>query len=125
MDGGIDLSSLLSSAGGSDAISQAMSILMKKPELIDMIAGELSGGNEKGTRDVKEDGVGEVSEKPKATQDAKKSGDRERLLLALRPYLSERRQSAIDVMISLGSLGGLVGNIDPNLIKTLVGGKNV
>ena len=125
MDGGIDLSSLLSSAGGSDAISQAMSILMKKPELIDMIAGELSGGNEKGTRDVKEDGAGEVSEKPKATQDAKKSGDRERLLLALRPYLSERRQSAIDVMISLGSLGGLVGNIDPNLIKTLVGGKNV
>ena len=125
MDGGIDLSSLLSSAGGSDAISQAMSILMKKPELIDMIAGELSGGNEKGTRDVKEDGAGEVSEKPEATQDAKKSGDRERLLLALRPYLSERRQSAIDVMISLGSLGGLVGNIDPNLIKTLVGGKNV
>ena len=125
MDGGIDLSSLLSSAGGSDAISQAMSILMKKPELIDMIAGELSSGNEKGTRDVEEDGAGEVSEKPEATLDAKKSGDRERLLLALRPYLSERRQSAIDVMISLGSLGGLVGNIDPNLIKTLVGGKNV
>lgn len=125
MDGGIDLSSLLSSAGGSDAISQAMSILMKKPELIDMIAGELSGGNEKGAQGAKEDGSGEGSEKPKATQDAQKNGDRERLLLALRPYLSERRQSAIDVMISLGSLGGLVGNIDPNLIKTLVGGKNV
>ena len=54
-----------------------------------------------------------------------KSGDRERLLLALKPYLSEKRRSAIDVMINLGSLGGLVSNLDPNILKTLLGGKNV
>ena len=49
MDGGIDLSSLLSAAGSSDAISNAMNILMKKPELIEMVANELglSDGGQK------------------------------------------------------------------------------
>ena len=125
MDGGIDLSSLLSSAGGSDAISQAMSVLMKKPELIDMIASELSGGDQKDAQNGKDTGASEAPKKHEWAQDAQKNGDRERLLLALKPYLSAKRQSAIDVMISLGSLGGIVGNLDPNLMKTLMGGKNV
>ena len=45
MDGDFDLSSLLSSPGSSDAISNAMSILMKKPELVEMIASELGLAN--------------------------------------------------------------------------------
>ena len=127
MDGGFDLSSLLSSAGSSDAISNAMSILMKKPELIETIANELglSGGDQKSDVEVKEEEVSTASEKAKVQPKNEKSGDRERLLLALKPYLSEKRRSAIDVMINLGSLGGLVSNLDPNILKTLLGGKNV
>ena len=128
MDGGFDISSLLSSAGSSDAISNAMSILMKKPELIETIANELGlsgngqkegdGGNDMATSVV----PSEIEKKPSERQ---KNGDRESLLLALKPYLSEKRQGAIDIMISLGSLSDLVSRIDPNLLKTLLGGKNV
>lgn len=35
----------------------------------------------------------------------KRDDNRSRLLLALRPYLSERRRSAIDRLITLGALG--------------------
>ena len=127
MDGGFDISSLLSSAGSSDAISNAMSILMKKPELIETIANELglSGTGQKegdGGNDMATSVSSEIEKKPSERQ---KSGDRESLLLALKPYLSEKRQGAIDIMISLGSLSDLVSRIDPNLLKTLLGGKNV
>jgi hypothetical protein len=127
MDGGFDISSLLSSAGSSDAISNAMSILMKKPELIETIANELglSGNGQKegdGGNDMATSVSSEIEKKPSERQ---KSGDRESLLLALKPYLSEKRQGAIDIMISLGSLSDLVSRIDPNLLKTLLGGKNV
>ena len=127
MDGGFDISSLLSSAGSSDAISNAMSILMKKPELIETIANELglSGNGQKegdGGNDMATSVPSEIEKKPSERQ---KNGDRESLLLALKPYLSEKRQGAIDIMISLGSLGDLVSRIDPNLLKTLLGGKNV
>ena len=127
MDGGFDISSLLSSAGSSDAISNAMSILMKKPELIETIANELglSGTGQKegdGGNDMATSVSSEIEKKPSERQ---KSGDRESLLLALKPYLSEKRQGAIDIMISLGSLSDLVSRIDPNLLKTLLGGQNV
>ena len=127
MDGGFDISSLLSSAGSSDAISNAMSILMKKPELIETIANELglSGNGQKegdGGNDMATSVPSEIEKKPSERQ---KNGDRECLLLALKPYLSEKRQGAIDIMISLGSLSDLVSRIDPNLLKTLLGGKNV
>lgn len=126
-DGGFDLSSLLSSSGSADAISNAMNILMKKPELIDTIANELglSGNAQKDAETVQEAAVRESSEKEKTVQNGEKNGDRERLLLALKPYLNEKRRSAIDVMINLGSLGGLVSNLDPNILKTILGGKNV
>lgn len=127
MDGGFDLSSLLSSAGNTDAISNAMNILMKKPELIDTIAKEL--GLSEGEQNNEEKGsASETSETSRSAEKpagGEKNGDRERLLLALKPYLSETRRSAIDIMISLSSLGGLVGNLDPNILKTLLGGKNV
>lgn len=127
MDGGFDLSSLLSSAGGSDAISNAMNILMKKPELIDTIANELglSGTPQKDAETAQETTEYKSSEKEKTVPNSEKNGDRERLLLALKPYLNEKRRSAIDVMINLGSLGGLVSNLDPNILKTILGGKNV
>lgn len=126
MDGDFDLSSLLSSPGSSDAISNAMSILMKKPELVEMIASELGLANgENSTKNeqlIGGDKRMQDSEKPVKHE---KNSNRERLLLALKPYLNEKRQGAIDIMISLGSLGGLVGSIDPNMLKTLLGGNNV
>ena len=126
MDGGFDLSSLLSSAGGSDAISNAMNILMKKPELIDTIANELGlSGTPQKDAETAQETAEKSSEKEKTVPNSEKNGDRERLLLALKPYLNEKRRSAIDVMINLGSLGGLVSNLDPNILKTILGGKNV
>lgn len=126
MDGGFDISSLLSSEGSADAISNAMSILMKKPELIETIANELglSGNGQKGRDDGAQESGGSsgIEKKPSERQ---KNGDRDKLLLALKPYLSEKRRGAIDIMISLGSLGDLVSGIDPDLLKTLLGGKNV
>ena len=127
MDGGFDLSSVLSSAGNSDAISKAMGILMKKPELIEMVANELglSSDGEKSDPEPDKPPEGERQQKVKTEQENKKTNDRERLLRALRPYLSEKRRGAIDIMISLGSIGDLIGNIDPSILKTLMGGKNV
>lgn len=127
MDGGIDLSSLLSAAGSSDAISNAMNILMKKPELIEMVANELgfSDGGQKNAENNEAPGADSAPKNTNKVPSKEKNGDRERLLLALKPYLSERRRSAIDVMINLGSIGDLIGNFDPNMLKVLMGGKNV
>ena len=104
-----------------------MNILMKKPELIDTIANELglSGTPQKDAETAQETAEHKSSEKEKTVPNSEKNGDRERLLLALKPYLNEKRRSAIDVMINLGSLGGLVSNLDPNILKTILGGKNV
>lgn len=133
MDGNLDLSALASSDG---AIGNAVSKLLSRPDLLMNIASELglSGGavkNEEKHEDNREDGnrsdsppaePGSIKEK---TPD-KGSDDKKKLLYALRPYMSPKRREALDMMISLESIGRLVGNIDPQaLIGLLGGGKNV
>lgn len=136
-DGGFDLSSVLSSQGGmSDAISNAMSALMKRPDLISSIASELglSGGTEEVPSDPEpnkesESAPASADEERKEAQQFKPSAhshsDKDRLLLALRPYLSPARQEAIDMMINLGSISSLLGNINPELLRSLLGGIGV
>lgn len=133
MDGNLDLSALASSDG---AIGDAVSKLLSRPDLLMNIASELglSGGavkNEEKHEDNRENGnrsdsppAEPVSIKEKTPD--KGSDDKKKLLYALRPYMSPKRREALDMMISLESIGRLVGNIDPQaLIGLLGGGKNV
>ena len=92
-----------------------------------MVANELglSDGGQKNAENNEAPGADSAPKNTNKVPSKEKNGDRERLLLALKPYLSERRRSAIDVMINLGSIGDLIGNFDPNMLKVLMGGKNV
>lgn len=146
MDNGFDLSSLISGDGMGDVISNAMSTLMKRPDLVQTLASELGlssafSGEDPPAKEnstVKEDVAAEqVSAKPEEKKDEggsretfahsshKNSGgrsDKERLLLALRPYMSPRRQEAIDMMVQIDAIGSLLGGISPDLLKGLLGG---
>jgi len=152
MDDKLDLSGLSSLASSDSGIGDAVSKLLSRPDLIMNIANELGLGRGdsnapeeegKATGDRKElkDGKSIVEESGDSILTAGKDNgaysqgkprkgenysDKKKLLLALRPYMSERRREAVDMMINLESIGDLVGKLDPGLILRMLGGeKNV
>lgn len=128
MDEKLDLSALASSDG---RIGDAVSKLLARPDLVMNIANELGllGGEEGKEKEEKTPTSEQKEEKTpagKALEDASEKSDRKKLLLALRPYLSESRREALDMMVSLESFGKILSGIDTNtLARLLTGGKNV
>lgn len=123
-----DLSSLASSDSG---IGDMIGKLMSRPDLIQNIASELGLSSSSETkaepqRDKKEsEAIPASSSSPFGNGDHGRKGkasDKERLLLALRPYLSDKRRDAVDMMLKLDSLTSLMGSINPDIIKSLLGG---
>ena len=129
MDDKLDLSSLANADSG---IGDAVSKLLARPDLISNIAKELglSGGERE---DAEKGSLSEEKKSPAAQEivndrarDHKgEVSDKKKLLLALRPYLNEKRREALDMMVNIESIGKLVGNIDPSTIAKLLGGGNV
>ena len=135
-----DRSDILSTPSFDGALGEAVGKLLSRPDLIANIASELgfsSSRHEEAAAEEKSREVQSVTEiavdrgraEPVASRPAaeKDVGDnRKRLLVALRPYMSQSRREAIDMLINLESVGKLIGNIDPQtLTKLFSGGKNV
>ncbi len=122
-DSSFDLSGILGS-DTSGAIGNAINTLLSRPDLINNIANELGLGN------MQADRPSETAPEPRKTPESPKSeppktakksvNDKDKLLIALRPYLSPERQSAIDMMLKLDEIGSLVGNIDPKLLNGIL-----
>lgn len=126
MDTNIDPAEMLSSlAGGDSPIGEAVSKLLARPDLIMNLAGELGIAPQADVQ-TDEKNNSDNAENKKTTSPQPKSEDRsadkKKLLLALRPYMSEKRREALDMMINLESIGQLVGNIDLSSITKLIGG---
>ena len=127
MDNLPDLSALASSDSG---IGDMIGKLMSRPDLIQNIASELGlapsapPAEEKKAQNGKDDTIPASAPSPFESRGEKKgkTSDKERLLLALKPYLSDKRRDAIDMMLKLDSLTSLMGSINPDVIKTLLGG---
>lgn len=123
MDNNLDLSALANADG---AVGDAVSKLLARPDLLMNLASEL-GLAPKNEETQKEDhSVKNDEHKNDAPPISKHDGgnipDKKKLLLALRPYVSEKRREALDMMINLDSIGRLVGNIDPSVIMKMLGG---
>ncbi len=110
----IDFSKLFGGEN-SDAIGNAVNTLLSRPDLVMNIAKELGLSGEAAPKEKNES-------PPKIEKEEKKPNDRDKLLLALRPYLNTERQSAIDLMLNLTSVGKLLGNVDPRIISAVIGG---
>ncbi len=128
MDNMPDLSALASSDSG---IGDMIGKLMARPDLIQNIASELglsspdSSVEQQTERKEPNAAIPTSAPSPIGSGDLGKKGktsDKERLLLALKPYLSDKRRDAIDMMLKLDSLTSLMGSINPDIIKTLLGG---
>ncbi len=120
MDAEFDLSGIL--GGGDSAIGNAMNALLSRPDLIANIASELGlSGNAPPPEPPKNREEKPPEKPPEKPREVKGKSDRDKLLLALRPYLSRERQGAIDMMVSLSSVGSVFGNIDPNIISSVLG----
>lgn len=90
-------------------LSKIVGLIMENPKLIEEISGLVKKSEgEKGERGEVE--KGELEEPPKATPtvaaeaDSSRSQRRERLLCALKPYVSKERARAIDSMISIAEM---------------------
>lgn len=125
MDEKLDLSALASSDG---RIGDAVSKLLARPDLVMNIANELGllAGETGKEKEEKHASAEQNAPAEKGLAEASEKSDRKKLLLALRPYLSESRREALDMMVSLESFGKVLSGIDPNtLARLLAGGKNV
>ena len=128
MDNMPDLSALASSDSG---IGDMIGKLMSRPDLIQNIASEL-GLSPSSTFGSEPPADKKESESAPASASVSfgngdggkkgKTSDKERLLLALKPYLSDKRRDAIDMMLRLDSITSLMGSINPDIIKSLLGG---
>ena len=87
-------------------LSKIVGLIMENPKLIE----EISALVKKSEDEKGEDEKGELEEPPKATptvaaeSDSSRSQRRERLLCALKPYVSKERARAIDSMISIAEM---------------------
>lgn len=126
MDTNIDPAEMLSSlASGDSPIGEAVSKLLARPDLIMNLAGELGIAPQADVQTDEKNNSDNAENKKTAPPQPKPeehSADKKKLLLALRPYMSEKRREALDMMINLESIGQLVGNIDLSSITKLIGG---
>lgn len=126
----IDPAGMLSSlAEGDSPIGDAVSKLLARPDLIMNLASELGiSQNDDRTKNntSKENDQNDHNSQGGDNRPQQRSDDhptdKKKLLLALRPYMSEKRREALDMMINLESIGQLVGNIDLSSITKLIGG---
>ena len=87
-------------------LSKIVGLIMENPKLIE----EISGLVKKSEGEMGEGEKVELEEPPKATPtvaaeaDSSRSQRRERLLCALKPYVSKERARAIDSMISIAEM---------------------
>jgi len=123
MDNNLDLSALANADG---AVGDAVSKLLARPDLLMNLASELGlapKNEEIPNEDYREKNDERKNDAPPISkQESGNIPDKKKLLLALRPYVSEKRREALDMMINLDSIGRLVGNIDPSVIMKMLGG---
>ena len=96
------------SENGMPDLSRIVGLIMENPALIEQISGLLKSQSAE-TENVPAEAVAEpvtsepAAEVPSATypRESRRRSNRGRLLGSLKPYLSEKRASAIDTMISV------------------------
>ena len=96
-------------------ISKIISLIMQNPSLIEQISALAKQGNDtaedEASNEISVSETSTVPDKEKQTVSAStdsKSNHRHELLGALKPYLSESRRSAIDSMISISDILGMM-----------------
>ena len=92
-----------------DGLDGVLSDAMKDPRFSEILSA-LKEKADSGELDVK-GLVGELTEK-EAAPEAKASpgiGEHKKLLSALRPYLTDPKRSAVDEILKIGELSGIVG----------------
>ena len=98
--------------GKSPDISRIISVIMENPDLIEQISSLVKEAPPDEPKEVEETPAAEVEETPSAEVEASalpSSGQdlrsrREHLLSALKPYLSDERQRAIDSMMTFADI---------------------
>ena len=99
------------SENGMPDLSRIVGLIMENPALIEQISGLLK--NQSSEQEIKTEAAEEpVASAPTAEasasatypRDGRKRSNRGRLLGSLKPYLSEKRASAIDTMISVADI---------------------
>ena len=90
--------------GKSPDISRIISVIMENPDLIEQISSLVKEAPPDEPKEVEETPVAEVeaSALPSSGQDLRSR--REHLLSALKPYLSDERQRAIDSMMTFADI---------------------
>ena len=84
-------------------LEKVISVIMENPALISEISSLVGSAKSKGeTNEVEK---AEIAEAPKVAETVSvpshSAKDRSKLLLALKPYLSEKRQGAMDTVIGI------------------------
>ena len=92
-----------STQGKSPDISRIISVLMENPELIEQISALVKDTPEEAPKDVPEEPKTDV-EASTVPIESDIRGRREHLLSALKPYLSDERQRAIDSMMTFADM---------------------
>ena len=94
-----------STQGKAPDISRIISVLMENPELIEQISALVSETPKEEPKEVEEITAEEVASPVSATPIYQNiRGRREQLLSALKPYLSDERQRAIDSMMTFADI---------------------
>ena len=88
------------SDGGTPDISKIIGLIMENPHLIEEISALARGSGER-TDEKSEPTAPTAAPAVAPTVRSERRGNREKLLHALKPYLSENRQKAIDSMVSI------------------------
>lgn len=108
-ESGFDLSAI-----PADALSDAISKISEHPEIISTVASALNLGEGAATeKPPQAEGLGSIMTMlgPLLSGGAKKSprdNQRDALLCALKPYLSEERRHLIDNILKFGQLGNIL-----------------
>ena len=92
-----------STQGKTPDISRIVSVLMENPELIEQISTLVNEKPEETSQETVEEPKAEV-EASVAPIEENIRGRREHLLSALKPYLSDERQRAIDSMMTFADI---------------------
>ena len=100
------------SENGAPDLSRIIGLIMENPGLIEQISGLIKGADtapaekpaEVEAEPVASEPTAEVSASATYPRDSRRRSNRGRLLGSLKPYLSDKRASAIDTMISVSDI---------------------